>query len=75
MPVEGFKKFNAEAQERGERLLVNPRNAAAGSLRQLDPRLTAQRPLDIFFYSVGFSEGGALPQRQHELLKALRAGG
>ena len=67
MPVEGFKKFNAEAQKRGERLLVNPRNAAAGSLRQLDPRLTAQRPLDIFFYSVGFSEGGALPQRQHEL--------
>jgi DNA ligase (NAD+) len=75
MPVEGFKKFNAEAQKRGERLLVNPRNAAAGSLRQLDPRLTAQRPLDIFFYSVGFSEGGALPQRQHELLKALRGWG
>ena len=58
-----------------EKVLVNPRNAAAGSLRQLDPRLTAQRPLDIFFYAVGFNDGGALPPRQHELLQALRSWG
>jgi DNA ligase (NAD+) len=75
MPLDGFKRFNAEAQARGEKVLVNPRNAAAGSLRQLDPRLTAQRPLDIFFYTVGFSDGGALPPRQHELLQALRSWG
>ena len=75
MPLDGFKRFNAEAQARGEKVLVNPRNAAAGSLRQLDPRLTAQRPLDIFFYAVGFSDGGALPPRQHELLQALRSWG
>jgi DNA ligase (NAD+) len=75
MPLEGFKRFNAEAQKRGEKVLVNPRNAAAGSLRQLDPRLTAQRPLDIFFYAIGFSQHGSLPQRQHELLKALRGWG
>ena len=61
MPIAGFKRFNAQAEARGEKVLVNPRNAAAGSLRQLDPRLTAQRPLDIFFYGVGFGEGGALP--------------
>jgi DNA ligase (NAD+) len=74
-PFEGFKRFNAEALARGEKTFVNPRNAAAGSLRQLDPRLTAQRPLDIFFYAVGFSEGGALPNRQHELLQTLRRWG
>ena len=75
MPLEGFRKFNADAQARGEKVFVNPRNAAAGSLRQLDPRLTAQRPLDIFFYGIGFSEGGALPNRQYELLRALRGWG
>jgi DNA ligase (NAD+) len=75
MPLEGFRKFNAEAQARGEKVFVNPRNAAAGSLRQLDPRLTAQRPLDIFFYGIGFSEGGAVPDRQHELLNTLRSWG
>ncbi|HEY7377993.1 MAG TPA: NAD-dependent DNA ligase LigA [Steroidobacteraceae bacterium] len=74
-PYEGFKRFNAEALARGEKVFVNPRNAAAGSLRQLDPRLTAQRPLDIFFYAVGFSDGGALPSRQHEVLQTLRRWG
>jgi DNA ligase (NAD+) len=63
MPLEGFKRFNAQAQARGEKLLVNPRNAAAGSLRQLDPKLTAARPLDIFFYGVGDVEGGSLTTR------------
>ena len=53
MPRAGFLKFNKSAQERGERTFVNPRNAAAGSLRQLDPRLAASRPLDAFFYALG----------------------
>ena len=52
MPKAGFKALNEAAEEKGEKLFVNPRNAAAGSLRQLDPRLTAQRPLAFFAYSV-----------------------
>ena len=53
MPRAGFEKLNKSALERGEKTFVNPRNAAAGSLRQLDPRLAASRPLDAFFYSLG----------------------
>jgi DNA ligase (NAD+) len=53
MPRAGFLKFNKLAEERGEKTFVNPRNAAAGSLRQLDPRLAASRPLDAFFYALG----------------------
>ena len=53
MPRAGFCEFNKRALERGEKTFVNPRNAAAGSLRQLDPRLTASRPLDAFFYALG----------------------
>jgi DNA ligase (NAD+) len=75
MPLAGFKRFNAQAEARGERTYVNPRNAAAGSLRQLDPRLTAQRPLDIFFYGVGSVENGTLPLRHSEVLRALRRWG
>lgn len=72
MPFAGFKRFNAEAESRGEKSFINPRNAAAGSLRQLDPRMTAARPLDLFIYGVGFIEGGALPPSHSETLKALR---
>ncbi|MES9970733.1 MAG: NAD-dependent DNA ligase LigA [Candidatus Thiodiazotropha sp.] len=54
MPREGFEALNRRAREKGEKSFVNPRNAAAGSLRQLDPRLTAQRPLS--FYAYGFGE-------------------
>jgi DNA ligase (NAD+) len=53
MPRAGFAKLNKSALERGEKTFVNPRNAAAGSLRQLDPKLAASRPLDAFFYSLG----------------------
>lgn len=53
MPLGGFNAFNKQAQQRGEKTLVNPRNAAAGSLRQLDSKVTAQRPLDIYCYGVG----------------------
>jgi DNA ligase (NAD+) len=53
MPRAGFIEFNKRALEQGEKTFVNPRNAAAGSLRQLDPRLAASRPLDAFFYALG----------------------
>jgi DNA ligase (NAD+) len=75
MPIAGFNRFNAQAETRGEKTYVNPRNAAAGSLRQLDPRLTAERPLDIYFYGVGYVEKGTLPQRHSEILRALRSWG
>jgi DNA ligase (NAD+) len=73
MPFAGFRRFNEEAAARGEKLLINPRNAAAGSLRQLDPRMTAARPLDLFIYGVGVIEGGELPPQHSGTLKALRA--
>ncbi len=72
MPVAGFERFNAEAAARGEKAFVNPRNAAAGSLRQLDPRITAARPLDFFVYGTGFVAGGELPRTQSTLLRQLR---
>jgi DNA ligase (NAD+) len=72
MPVSGFERLNAEAAKRGEKVFANPRNAAAGSLRQLDPRITAQRPLDIFFYAVGAIEGVALPPLHSQTLELLR---
>jgi DNA ligase (NAD+) len=75
MPIAGFERFNEEALARGEKALVNPRNAAAGSLRQLDPRMTAARPLDLFIYGVGHVEGGSLPGHHGEVLEALRGWG
>jgi DNA ligase (NAD+) len=72
MPFAGFKRFNEEAAARGEKTLINPRNAAAGSLRQLDPRMTAARPLDLFIYGIGVIEGGELPPYHSETLQELR---
>jgi DNA ligase (NAD+) len=72
MPLAGFKRFNEKALARGDKALINPRNAAAGSLRQLDPRMTAARPLDIFVYGIGSVQGATLPPRHSETLKALR---
>ncbi|MEX0977171.1 MAG: NAD-dependent DNA ligase LigA [Woeseia sp.] len=71
MPRDGFRKYNDTAREKGEKTFVNPRNAAAGSLRQLDPKLTASRPLDIYLYSVGLVDGGSLPGRHSEILAQL----
>ena len=67
LPYKGFEKMNADALARGEKTYVNPRNAASGSLRQLDSRITAQRPLDLNFYELGVVEGGAVPERHSEL--------
>ncbi len=75
MPKAGFEAYNERARQRGEKEFVNPRNAAAGSLRQLDPRLTAERPLDVFFYSIGDLQGLDLPATQSETLAWLRAWG
>jgi DNA ligase (NAD+) len=75
LPYAGFAKMNADAAARGEKTYVNPRNAASGSLRQLDARITASRPLDLFFYSVGVVEGGELPPLHSELAPWLRSFG
>ncbi len=56
MPIDGFKKYNKEQEKKGETVFANPRNAAAGSLRQLDPRIVSDRPLDIFIYYLSFSD-------------------
>ncbi len=68
----GFLRLNREAQARGEKPFVNPRNAAAGSLRQLDPRITAERPLEIYCYGIGVLEGMEAPQRHSATLAQLR---
>jgi DNA ligase (NAD+) len=75
MPRAGFAALNARAAKAGEKTFVNPRNAAAGSLRQLDPRLTASRPLEIFIYGVGEVRGAELPGTHSGILHRLRAWG
>ena len=75
MPLAGFEALNQAAMSQGEKTFVNPRNAAAGSLRQLDSRLTAKRPLQMCAYSVGLVEGGDLPDRHSDILKQLSAWG
>ena len=75
MPKAGFEAYNEQARANGEKTFVNPRNAAAGSLRQLDPRLTAARPLDIYVYSVGQIDGKSLPETQSEVLELLQEWG
>ena len=70
MEIEDFKKLNRMREERGEPLFANPRNAAAGSLRQLDPSITAQRPLKVYFYAVGEVVGREF-ESQWEVLQTL----
>ena len=72
MSKAGFEALNARQREAGEKLFANPRNAAAGSLRQLDPRITAQRPLEFFCYALGKVEGIQLPDRHDAVLARLR---
>jgi DNA ligase (NAD+) len=72
MPKAAFERYNEWARENGEKTLANPRNGAAGSLRQLDPRMTAQRPLAFFAYSLGEVEGLKLPATHSQTLALLR---
>ncbi|MBP7829119.1 MAG: NAD-dependent DNA ligase LigA [Kiritimatiellae bacterium] len=74
LPVEGFKKLNAQREKDGEELFANPRNACAGSLKQLDSRIVAARPLLAVFYAVGAHEGIAF-ETQAEVLESLKAFG
>ena len=73
--IPAFREMNRAAEEKGEKVFVNPRNAAAGSLRQLDPRLAASRPLEVFFYGIGLVEGRRMPGRHSEILEVLRGWG
>ena len=75
LPLEGFAHLNRDQAERGERLFANPRNAAAGGLRQLDPAMTARRPLTLFCYGYGDIDGGELPVDQHAMLLAFQRWG
>ncbi|BCT94028.1 DNA ligase [Lysobacter helvus] len=72
MPKAAFEKYNAWALEHGEKTLANPRNGAAGSLRQLDPRITAQRPLAFYAYALGEVDGATLPPAHSQTLAWLR---
>jgi DNA ligase (NAD+) len=69
----GFKKLNEDRAKAEQPLFANPRNAAAGSVRQLDPRITAQRPLDIYIYGVGLVEGGKTFSTHWETLGYLKS--
>lgn len=71
LPISAFNRINREREAAGENLFANPRNAAAGALRQLDPRITAARPLAFFAYSIGYIEGLDL-ETQEEALEQLR---
>ena len=70
-----FERYNERASKEGGKVLANPRNGAAGSLRQLDPRITAQRPLAFYAYAVGVVEGGKLPDTHSATLIKLREWG
>ena len=70
-----FERYNAQAREHGGKVLANPRNGAAGSLRQMDPTLTAKRPLSFYAYGVGQVEGGPLPDTHSATLAKFREWG
>ena len=69
--LSGFEQMNNDALARGQKIFANPRNAAAGTLRQLDSRETAQRPLTMFAYSIGVVAGGEMPATHTEILARL----
>jgi DNA ligase (NAD+) len=72
LPRSGFHKLNQERAAEGLPLFANPRNAAAGSVRQLDSRITARRPLDIYIYMLGYAEGKAVPSTHWETMEWLK---
>jgi DNA ligase (NAD+) len=73
LPKAGFKKLNEERAKEELPLFANPRNAAAGSVRQLDSSITARRPLDIFVYGLGWAEGKAVPDTHWEIMQYLKS--
>ena len=73
MPHEGFERLNQQALEKGEKTFANPRNAAAGSLRQLDPKITSKRPLVLNAYGIGIVEGVDLPNTHYDRLQWLKS--
>jgi len=73
LPRKGLAKLNEERAVEGQPLFANPRNAAAGSVRQLDPRITARRPLDIFIYALGWAEGVQAPTTHWETMQYLKS--
>lgn len=75
MSKKGFEALNAKALKNDEKVFANPRNAAAGSIRQLDSRITASRPLEFYCYGVGIIEGGKLPDKQYDILKLFGSWG
>jgi DNA ligase (NAD+) len=75
MPLAGFSLLNDQQAKRGAKLFVNPRNAAAGALRQIDPKITATRPLDLFFYGLGDIDKDIAPQRHSDALGLMRSWG
>ncbi|PHM27317.1 NAD-dependent DNA ligase LigA [Xenorhabdus budapestensis] len=75
MKQTGFEKLNEEARRTGNKVFANPRNAAAGSLRQLDPRITAKRPLTFYCYGIGVIDGGELPASHYERLMQFKQWG
>jgi DNA ligase (NAD+) len=75
MPISGFRKLNREQEKAGSKVFANPRNAAAGSLRQLDPKISASRPLSFYAYGYGATEGWRAPKTHMESLDQLREWG
>jgi len=73
LPRAGFKKLNEERAKEELPLFANPRNAAAGSVRQLDSSITTQRPLDIFVYGLGWAEGKVVPDTHWEIMQWLKS--
>ncbi|KXK13875.1 MAG: DNA ligase [Chloroflexi bacterium OLB14] len=73
IPIKEFEALNKKLEEAGERTYQNPRNTAAGSLRQLDPELTASRPITLLVYQIVHAEGGKVPTSQWEILEYLKA--
>ena len=75
MTKSGFEELNNRQREQEEKLFANPRNAAAGSLRQLDPRITAKRPLQFFAHGIGIVDNGEIPSSHFEILQSLKTWG
>ena len=72
LPIAGFLKLNRERETEGLPVFANPRNAAAGSVRQLDPRITAKRPLDMFIYNMGYAEGKPMPETHWDTMEYFK---